>query len=419
MPDANKGQAVTNMKKRKTGIGRPPAWLWYPVRLILSFWYRVRYGARFFRDFRGPVRGPALVLAPHTAVQDPFLIAIALFPNRPNYVVSAHLLARRKTRTLLRLLHVIPKTMFSADPRTVLGIRRALSSGNTVVLFPEGRLPCFGRSLPLAAGTAELVRRMGVDVYTVTNNGAYLTFPKWAKKARRGRIDVRTSRLFRAEELAALSPKEVESRLEAALFHDDEAAMQGVTYKCRDMTRGADGILYRCPACLRELTLSAGDGHIRCTCGLDAVLSGDYRLMGVGFRTLGGWYRWQEEVLDTSIPLVSRVSVGTPDERGIMREGVGEGVATLNRLAFSFEGRVNGEPISFRVPVEKIGGFPITVSRFFDIHDKNRLYYMTPLPDPRITVKWVSYLDKVHAQSAKTADGAFSNDKMAENGQSL
>lgn len=391
------------MKKKRKEVGRPPAWLWYPVLFFLRVYYRLRYGVRFFRDFSDGIRGPALIVAPHTAIQDPFFIGMAVFPRRPNYVVSAHLLARRKTRGVLRLCHVIPKTMFSADPRTVLGIRRALSAGNTVVLFPEGRLPCFGRSVPLAAGTAELIRRMGVDVYTVTNNGAYLTFPKWAKKARRGRIDVRTSRLFRAEELAALSPRETERRLNAALFHDDEAAMQGVVYKCRDMTAGVDGILYRCPGCLRELTLSARGGHIRCDCGLDATLSNEYRLHGVRFPTLGAWYRWQEEVLDTSIPLTSRVRVGTPDDRGIMREGVGEGVATLDSSLFSFEGTVNGEPLAFCLPVEKIGGLPITVSRFFDIYYRNRLYYLSPLPDPRIAVKWVSFLDKVHAEANRSA----------------
>ena len=175
-------------RKKKAGrLGRPPAFLWLLAYLVLRPYYALRYGMRIDRHGVGKIRGPALVLAPHTAEADPVLIAVALYPHRPNFVVSAHFMANPKLRRLFQMLRVIPKRMFSADPSTILNIGRAKREGNLVVLFPEGRLPCSGHSVPVTAGTEALIRRLGIDVYVVTCHGAYLSFPKWSSAKRRGK----------------------------------------------------------------------------------------------------------------------------------------------------------------------------------------------------------------------------------------
>ncbi len=343
------------------------------------------------------------MLCPHTANCDPFLIGVAMYPTRPNYVVSAHILAKPLFRRLLSLVHVIPKRMFTKDISTVLNIRRAMREKNVVVLFPEGRLSCWGQSLPLVEGTVDMVARLGVPVYKIVNNGAYLTFPKWGKYPRIGKIRVETSLLFEENELKRLSVDEIKARLEEALSHNDERAMVGQTYRCRDISAGVDGILYRCPVCQKEGTIGAKGGKIFCDCGFSCTLNRDYTLTGAPFASIDGWYRWQEECLDLDIPLKSPVMVGSPDENGDMKDDAGGGEITLTREHFSFNGEVFGKPLSFTLKLSGLGGFPVTVSHHFDVYYENRLYCMQPLPDRRTAVKWVSFLDKANAENKQNA----------------
>ncbi len=391
------------MKKREDKkIGKPSRLLWFFAFLVLYPWYRLRYRASFVKKGVKAIKGPALVLCPHTAICDPFIIGVALYPARPNYVASAHVLAKPLFRRLLSFVHIIPKRMFTKDISTVLNIRRAMREGNVVVLFPEGRLSCWGQSLPLIEGTADMVARLGVPVYKVVNNGAYLTFPKWGKYPRVGKIRVETSLLFEENELKGLSVEEIRCRLEEALCHNDERAMAGQTYRCRDISAGVDGILYRCPVCQKEGTIGAKGGKIFCDCGFSCTLNRDYTLTGAPFASIDAWYRWQEACLDLDTPLKSVVTVGSPDEKGDMKDDAGGGEMTLTRESFSFNGEVFGKPLSFTLKLSGLG-FPVTVSHHFDVYYENKLYCMQPLPDRRIAVKWVSFLDKVNAEEAKKA----------------
>ena len=382
-------------KSKPSRLGRPSALLWFFAYLVLYPLYRFKYGMRVDRTSVRRIKGPALVIAPHTAEQDPFLIGAAIYPTRPNYVVSAHLLSVPRIRRIFHILHVIPKRMFSADPSTILNIGRAKREGNVVVIFPEGRLPCSGHSVPVSAGTDALIKKLGIDIYVVTCHGAYKTFPKWSPIPHRGKMLVEIKKLFSKEELSTLSLDEVTSRLNAAIEHNDEASLPDVSYRCRETALGADGIIYRCPECNGELTITAAGDRISCSCGHSARLLPDYRLEGSRFATLGEWFLWQREVLNTGIPLSAHVRVGTPDEKGNMNEHAGEGDVTLSEEALTFSGVVCGEELSFTMPTDRLGGIPITVGKHFDVYHNNRLYYLYPLPDTRISVKWVIFHDKL------------------------
>ncbi len=381
--------------QKKKRLGTPSPILWFFAYLVLYPLFKLRYRVKIDRGDLKKIKGAGLVLAPHTAEADPFLIGLALYPRRPNYVVSAHFLTKPKIRRIFRILHVIPKRMFSSDASTILNIARAKKEGNLVVLFPEGRLPATGHSVPIAAGTDALVHRLGVDVYVVTCHGAYLTFPKWAKQRRRGEIRIEVRRLFTAEEAASLPLPAVSSRLEAAIRHNDEEAMAGVSYSCKSFAEGVDGILYLCPQCRREGGITAAGEHITCTCGASVRLCPDYRLEGSPFPSLGAWFLWQREQIDTQVPLSSEVRVGTPLENGDMNEAAGHGHVTLDCEGIAFCGTVNGEPLSFRISTDALGGIPITVAQHFDVYYNNRLYYFFPEPDNRLSIKWVAYYDKL------------------------
>lgn len=383
--------------KKKHKIGRPNPILYLLTLIVMRPYYALRYGVRIDRSAVKNIRGPAIVLAPHISNQDHFLVGMALWPRRVTFVLSQHFFSFPVLGWFLRRMHAIGKRMFSADTRTIMQILRAKAEGNIIVLFPEGRLPACGHSLPVADGTAALVQKLGLPVYVVTGNGAYLTFPKWGRKHRRGRIRVTTAALFTAEELQHLPTEVVAERITAALAHDDEQAMAGVRYRVKDTTAGLDGILRRCPACGAWGRLVTRRSRITCTaCGLTVTLDETYRLHGAPFPTVNAWFDWQQASMDTDTPLVSRVEVEAINARGRLVRRAGEGTLSLDRDALCFTGEVFGDAADFSVSTAELGGLPVTVAKHVDVYDNNRLLRLYPIEEPRDAILFTCFLDKLH-----------------------
>ena len=169
------------------------------------------------------------------------------------------------------------------------------------------------------------------------------------------------------------------------------------------MAHGAERVLFKCPRCLKEGTLTTEGNHIRCSCGLDATLDTFYKLHNAPFDSMNEWFEWQQNSIDTEKECIStHARLGTPGEDGYMDPDAGEGDVYIDKDEFRLTGTLFGEPISFTVKTEKIGAFPISPGDHIDIYHEGRLIYIYPLPDLNSTVKWVCYLDKFN-QDRKAA----------------
>jgi hypothetical protein len=231
----------------------------------------------------------------------------------------------------------------------------------------------------------------------LTANGAYLTFPKWAKYTRRGKIHVSSQKLFDGEDVKDMPIEEIERRLDAAILHNDEEAMPGVTYRCRDMTAGLDGLLRRCPKCGGLGTLVTEGGHIRCACGLDATLDHQYVLHDAPFAHIYEWYDWQSAQFNPECDVLEcDVEVAAVNDKDNLVKGAGHGRIRMDKDYISFAGEVFGEGVAFRVPTLQVGGLPVTVAEHFDVYHNNKLYTFFPTEDPRSVIDWVGYLEHYH-----------------------
>lgn len=383
-------------KKKKTVIKKPGAVLYTLLYLLVALFLRLKCNIHYGKSGLKGLKGPALVLCPHTSNMDFLVVAATLMPQRPTYVVSEHFMAKPFIRQFLTKMRVISKKMFCPDIKTIMNIIRAKDSGNVIVLFPEGRLPCAGHSLQVTEGTADLVKKLGVNVYTVTGNGAYKTLPKWGRAGfRKGRIEVTTSKLFDSSQIKDMSAEQINSAIEKAILHDEDNLLENIKYKCKKPALGLDGVLYKCPECKEEFKLSADNRTIRCQCGFSSELDNYYRLHGGPFEKINDWYFWQESMIDLDEPLESQTLLATPDESGNMDRNAGRGVVRLDRKSISFTGSCFGQPLEFSEPVSAIKALPISVGDHFDLYHKKRLYNFILQPDPRQAVKWSMYMDKL------------------------
>lgn len=384
-------------EKSKKIIKKPNPFIYYPVMFLVGIFLKFRLHTTYDLSDIKDIKEPSIVVCPHVSNIDFLLVAKALLPFRPTFIVSQHFMVNPKTRWILELMHVIPKKMFCPDVKTIMNIMRAKDSGNIIVIFPEGRLTCSGHSVQVTEGTAELIKKLGVDVYCLTENGAYKTLPKWGKCGfRPGKIHVTGEKLFSAEDARSASIDEINAVLDRAIFHDEDAIFTDVEYKCKSPAKGLDGILYKCPECLQEFRTCSDDHTIRCTfCGLEARLDNKYELHGGPFTHINDWYKWQEEMINLDEPLNTDCILGVVGSDGNMDKTAGYGHIVMNRDSITFTGQCCGEPLEFTEPTSVIKAFPASVGDHFDIYSKKILYYIIPQPDKRTTIKWVLWLDKL------------------------
>lgn len=399
--------AKKKTKKKRGSIGKINPILYKVMKVVLTLTYKRKYHITLDNEIAKDIKGPAIVVASHTSDQDHFLSALTLYPVRPTYIVSEHFVHNKSTAGLIKLGHVITKRMFTPDVSTIINVMRAKGEGAVIVIFPEGRLSCYGKTLPVADGTAELIKKLGVDLYHWHADGAYLTFPKWRDKGddRIGEIRCSLKKLATAEQIAKMSIDEIRSVTEDAIAHDDELAMAGVSYKSKNIARGADKILFKCPKCLCEGKIESEGDRIRCTeCGFEARLDDRYRLHNAPHGSINEWFEWQQESIDTDTEIMeSEVGLGACGTDGMMDREAGEGRIYMDKDVFRLHGTLFGEEIDFEVATEKLGAFPITAGDHFDVYHNGKLIYVYPRPDMRASVKWVCFLDRL--MQIKGAEG--------------
>ena len=392
------------MSKKKTSknkIGKVNPLLYSILYAIFKPMYKKKYNVTFDNEIAKKIKGPAIIIATHSSDKDHFLSALTLYPIRPTYVVSEHFIRFKSSARLLKLMHVITKKMFTPDFSTVKNIMRAKKENAVIVIFAEGRQSCYGHTLPLAQGTAELIKALGVDLYLWQSDGAYLTFPKWRDKGddRIGKIHLKLKPLLSADEVASKNVSEIQEITERAINHDEELAMPGVEFKSETMARGAERILFKCPICLCEDTITTEGDHIRCSCGLDATLDGFYKLHNAPFERMNDWFEWQQQSLDVENGhLSTKARLGCCGEDGFMDPNAGEGEVYMDKDTFRLTGTLHGESFEYVTKPEKIGAFPISPGDHFDVYYNNRLIYVYPMPNMNASVKWVCFLDQLMAK---------------------
>ena len=391
-------------KNNKNIIKRPNGLIYTLAYILIAPFLRIKCKASYDKDALKDLQGPALVLCPHISNMDFLLVAVALYPHRPTFVVSEHFMAKPKLRWILNKMHVISKKMFCPDMKTIMNIIRAKNSDNLIVLFPEGRLTCVGHSLKVTEGTSDLVKKLGVDVYVITENGAYKTLPKWGKAGfRSGLIEVTSQKLLDANSISQMSVKEIDERIDAAILHDEDALFETTSYKCSQPALGLDGVLYICPKCKSEFKMISDDHTIKCQeCGFTSELDTYYKLHGGPFEKINDWYFWQESQIDLDIPLKSETIVAATDTKGNMDRNAGHGVISMDKENITFSGECFGEPLEFSEPLAVIKALPVSVGDHFDLYHKKKMYNFILNPDPRVAVKWSMYLDKLIKEQKKT-----------------
>ena len=414
---------------RSRKIARPNAI--YPIlgtvwKLFMAPKYNVHCT---FRADPRQEKGPFFFISNHASRLDYIFAGVPLLPLRMNFVAGYNEFHRSHLALVFRLLRVIPKKNFTPDLYTMKEISRVIKSGGGVCLFPEGMSSISGANQPVAVGTGKLLKHYKIPVYCSVIRGGYLTSPKYNLRDRCGRVEVEFDLLFTPEQLAAMTPQEIEDTINLRLYHDDYAWNKKMQYHYDIGDKGAEDLedlLFWCPKCGRQHTMATQGNTIFCTeCGNGATLLDTYELVPFNDgcvipETQTAWFNRQREIIRAEVAaedfvLEEEVDLGMLPDYALLKnqatsEIVGHGTLRLDRTGLSYEGTKNGEPWQFHIKSRDLPtyGMCTDLSRFYTFVDGAFVEFY---PKHRVVEKFFLATEEIHRlNGGPWQDFAFSGE---------
>lgn len=348
-------------------------------------------------------RGPFVVIANHQAAYD-FVSLIGACRRPMSFVISNSFYQSLPIKGILDRLGVIPKQQFQTNTNDLKKMRAVVQAGEPVVIYPAGLMCEDGLSTPIPSATCKLLKWLGADVYMAKISGTYFAMPKWSSGFRPGRTTLDIYKLFDKEELSALSMESIRERTENALLFDAyrEQEQLLVKYKKGNNVRGLENVLYICPNCGEEFSISVRDEHtLRCqSCGYSQT-SDEYGFLhkngelGPEVRYVSDWSRKIHQSLKEKLSrgvdtiLAAKTAIHMVDPQKNKYLPAGQGTLTLSPERFLIEGTLKGEEISLSIPTASFPTLPFSPGRYIEIQDGPTIYRCV-LEDGRLAMKFIN-----------------------------
>lgn len=208
-----------------------------------------------------PKDGPALVLSNHVSLFDPWF-TITAAGRSIHFLATAAAMRDPIMGWVLRSFGSIPKKKFTIDPSAIRMMKKWVDLGGMVGSYPEGERSWDGELLPLLPGIEALVRLLGVPVLPVRVLNADRVMPRWAEKRRFGPVKIvfDQPRSFPRK----TPPEQIRSWLADKLRIDQADERNHMPVRGRELARGLENPLFRCPSCFAWDALVPSGDEIRC-----------------------------------------------------------------------------------------------------------------------------------------------------------
>ena len=348
-------------------------------------------------------KGPFVVIANHQAAYD-FVNLIGACRRPMSFVISNSFYQSLPIKGILNKLAVIPKQQFQTTATDLKKIRAVIQAGEPVVIYPAGLMCEDGLSTPIPTATYKLLKWLGVDVYMAKTCGTYFAMPKWTSGFRPGKTTLDVYKLFSKEELETLDMETIREQTEQALQFDAyrEQEQLLVKYKKGNNLQGLENVLYACPHCGAEFSLSVkGEDTLYCqSCGYSKT-SDEYGFLhktsdhGQEIRYVSDWSRHIYHALREKLSkgedavLSAKTAIHMVDPKKKKYVEAGEGTVTLCAEKFLIEGMLKGEAVSLSVPIATFPTLPFCPGKYMEIQDGQTIYRCV-LEDGRLVMKFIN-----------------------------
>lgn len=256
---------------------------------------------RAFRLDYEPIQaeGSILLVTNHVTACDPLLIAIALGKKQAYFVASDHVARQGAAGRFIQwCFGPIQRRKGSSALLTVKDCLRHFRAGHSVCIFAEGEQSWDGRNIPVTEGTGSLAKAACVTLVTYRLEGGYLSFPRWGRGLRRGRMRGRVTGVYPPEALKALDKEEINRLINEGIRENvwERQKTENVRFRGKHPAERLEKCLYLCPACRRVGTLFSSGDLFACRCGFRVRYTDTgFFQPAVPFPTIAEWDDWQKE----------------------------------------------------------------------------------------------------------------------------
>ena len=245
------------------------------------------------------LKPPYMLLSNHMSFIDFELVAMGTGMNKVNNVVNIDGYYRRPW--LLTWIGSICTRKFTNDIHLIRSIKKVLSRGDILCMYPEARYSPCGTTSFLPDSLGMLIKRNKVPVVVAIHRGNYLHAPFWNfRKKRKVPLHTTMTLLFTAEEAATLTVEEINTKLREAFQYNEYNYQKenGILIKEPFRAEGIHKILYHCPNCNTEHKMASKGAELFCTeCGKHWLLNEDSTLSATEgvteFPHVPDWFEWE------------------------------------------------------------------------------------------------------------------------------
>ena len=289
-----------------------------------------------------------------------------------------------------------------------------IQAGEPVVIYPAGLMCEDGLSTPIPAATYKLFKWLGVDVYMAKTCGTYFAMPKWTSGFRPGKTTLDIYKLFSKEELETMDMETLRQKTEEALLFDAyrEQEQLLVKYKKGSDLQGLENVLYACPHCGSEFSVTVKEGNsLYCeSCGY-SQRSDEFGFLhkasehGQEIRYVSDWSKHIFSKLKEKLSkgentvLSAKTAIHMVDPQKKKYVPVGDGILTLSPERFLIEGTLKGKEISLTIPIAAFPTLPFSPGKHMEIQDGQTIYRCV-LEDGRTVMKFINMVKAFHQLKA-------------------
>lgn len=140
------------------------------IKGLLVWLFRLLYRVELRGAEHLPKSGaPAVIVVNHTSFLDPALIA-ALLPHKPVFAINTQIARKWWVHPFLKLVDAFP--VDPTNPMATKSLIRVVEAGNTLVIFPEGRLTVTGALMKIYEGPGMIADRAKAPLIAIRIDGA-------------------------------------------------------------------------------------------------------------------------------------------------------------------------------------------------------------------------------------------------------
>lgn len=249
---------------------------------------------------------PYLIIANHANFWDGVLVN--LFIKDPIcYLVSDEYFRKSLLGKLLKIEGSIPKKKFLADFAAIKELLKAKAAKRIIGIFPEGKRNWDGSTDEIVFPTAKLIKLLNVPVVRCLLRGSYLSFPRWARFVRKGKISISYDLILTTENIKEMTVEEIYRKISESLTYQeyDYQRIAMKPYKGKNLAEKIELFLFLCPNCQKIGFLYSRGDMLSCqNCGYQ-VKYDQYGFFSseklAYFDNPVDWNNWQMEWIRKSI----------------------------------------------------------------------------------------------------------------------